>query len=254
MCIIAAKPMGLPWPGMKYMRNCFKNNSDGAGIAWADADGLHIKKGYFAWKPLWQDLKALEEYPVLLHCRLATHGSISEANCHPFLLKNGLAMAHNGIISIPPLVPDMTDSESFGKKCLEPFMVEELLEQRMIDTLETAIGSSKIVMLHGSGAFILLNGHMGEEFEGVWFSNNGYREHLYYGWPSAYGTATGKGISTRKKDKVTTMEDLDAYYEEYYREIWGWPDDDYDRDPFFASDHFPPQDNMIPRARRERHD
>ncbi|GHT63696.1 hypothetical protein FACS1894110_01960 [Spirochaetia bacterium] len=248
-----SKTGGIAWPGMKYMKNCFINNSDGAGVAWADADGLHIKKGYFEWPSLWQDLKTLEAYPVLLHCRFATHGSINEANCHPFLLKNGLAIAHNGIISIKPLEPDMTDSESFGKKCIEPFTVEELLTQRMVDTLETAIGSSKIVMLHGSGVFIILNGQMGEEFGGVWFSNDGYRGQIYYGLSPAYRRAIGKETNARKKDKAIAIEDLDDWRELYMRG-WDFPDIDFDynSDPFFANDRFPPKEKQAPPAWKER--
>jgi hypothetical protein len=175
MCIIAAKPAGVAWPEEKYIRACYDGNPDGVGMAWADKSGLHVWKKSTSWQSFWKHLKAVEECSVLMHCRYATNGSIRTKNCHPFLLPNGVAMVHNGIIDIEPLKKDMTDSETFGLSYIAPFSAKELRKPHVKGLLETAIGSrNKIVMLDRRGEFIFLNKEAGEEFEGIWFSNHGY--------------------------------------------------------------------------------
>jgi hypothetical protein len=206
MCIIACKEAGVRWPSRKIMRNCYDNNTDGAGIAWLGKDGFHIEKGYFGWKSLWRDLRALEEYPVMVHCRLATHGSIKAENCHPFLLRNGAAMSHNGILSgvkIPP-GEDTTDSEVFCREYLDNFSIKELRMKKVSYLMSMAIGRDKIAILCPDGAdnggadssFIIYNKELGEEHDGVWFSNktfmydvghdNPYRGYTRYSSPYRY--------------------------------------------------------------------
>jgi len=188
MCVIAAKPAGVKWLSEKEMKSCFTSNSNGAGIAWYEDGKVWIKKGYFKWKTLWQDLKKYEECPVLLHCRLATHGSISTKNCHPFALTNGLVMAHNGIISIDPLEKDMTDSESFGKKYISRFSARQIKTPAVKELLEQAIGAGKIALLEQNGKFIILNEGYGLEHEGIWFSNDSFkpREKIVYQFPTTF--------------------------------------------------------------------
>jgi hypothetical protein len=206
------------------MRNCFLNNSDGAGIAWVDENALHIEKGYFEWKPLWKKLKSLEPFPVMLHCRLATHGSIKAANCHPFLLSNGMAMAHNGILDIKPMRPDMTDSETFGKLVLEKFTLHDMRKERISTLLSMAIGGSKIALLDNSGQFEFLNEHLGVEFEGIWFSNDSFDDwyDIYYLPPR------NRSVNHSKKGP--------AFYEDNFK------------DPFFAPEDLPPSWNNFDTA------
>jgi hypothetical protein len=156
------------------MKNCYDNNYDGAGMAWAGPGGLAVRKGYFSWKELWEDMRELEEHPVVLHCRLATQGSVKADNCHPFLLENGVAAAHNGMLRAKPLKPDMTDSESFAIRFIEPWTSRELRDRRVLRALEALISPGTMVMLDESGEFLFLNKEAGVESGGVWFSNNGF--------------------------------------------------------------------------------
>jgi hypothetical protein len=147
-----------------------------------DSDGLHVEKGYFNFKTLWKDMKELDGYPAMLHCRLATHGSRIEKNCHPFLLDNGVALAHNGIIHINLLERDMTDSESFAKVFVEPFSWDALRTDAMTQLLESYIGvANKVAMLGEDGTFWILNAADGVAFQGLWFSNDSYaRSYMDY--------------------------------------------------------------------------
>ena len=234
MCVIVVKESGVSWPGKRYMRNCFLENSHGAGLAWADAEGVHVEKGYFSWGPLWRDLKALEDYPVLVHFRLATHGSINEENCHPFLLKNGTVMAHNGVLSIEPLQEDMTDSESFGKKYLEKFTAKDLKKDHVKGLIEVAIGSSKIALLNPDGSFTIFNRSKGVDFKGVWFSNDSYEDPVRYDYN--YGYDYGK--YNRLPDNWWRKENSEAAKaeEEYWTNKAKKTKKDSEKDPFYVED------------------
>jgi glutamine amidotransferase len=216
ICVIAVKPAGVKWPGKIYMKNCFLHNNDGAGVAWVDDGGLHVQKGYFPWKRLWRDINKLEEYPVLLHCRMATTGSISIENCHPFMLKNNVAIAHNGIIDITPMEKNMTDSETFGKKYLEHWKPEDLSDDRVKCLFETALGPyNKIAILKPDGSFIILNEDQGEVFQDVWFSNSSYDDWTY-------------PIEDLKFDVLRGNDGSEAYH---LPKAYNWYDD-----PFYAND------------------
>jgi hypothetical protein len=196
------------------MRNCYDNNRDGAGLAWADEDGLHVEKGYFSWDGLWKDMRELRPYPTVLHCRLATHGSVSAENCHPFLLRNGVAVAHNGVIHMTSLEKDMTDSESFAIKHIEPWTWDELQSDRVTDLLEMAMGAVNIIaMLGGDGRIALLNGDKGEDFEGVWFSNASYARSyrdLYEGYYRAAWARLSKGKASTPKEARAECDYYDS--------------------------------------------
>jgi predicted glutamine amidotransferase len=83
------------------LRQCFNTNDDGAGFCYNNGDGsIILKKGFFSFKKLW---RAVREIPtaseLIIHCRIATHGTINASNCHPFTTAQGFAIAHNGIIN-----------------------------------------------------------------------------------------------------------------------------------------------------------
>jgi hypothetical protein len=205
------------------MRNCFLNNSDGAGLAWVDETGLRVRKGYFSWRELWKAMRGLKQYAAVLHCRLATNGSVKADNCHPFLLNNGVAVAHNGIAKVEPLEADMTDSESFAIKYIEPWSQDELRTDRVTNLLEQALGAgNKMALLDTSGQITLLNGEGGVEFKDVWFSNHSYCEDRYlddlyalYGArfdkAAVKGTFVGGGsrLGGEKLDEIEEFDDPD---------------------------------------------
>jgi glutamine amidotransferase len=221
MCIIAVKPAGVSWLSHRQMRNCFINNPDGAGLAWVDEDGIHVSKGYFKWQQLYRDMKVLADYPAMVHFRLATHGSISTNNCHPFILSNGGIFAHNGIIPIKPLEKDMTDSETFGKQFLEKFTLEELEKPHIKELLESYIGrNNKISILKPDGNFIILNKHCGIEYQDIWFSNDSFDYFIDY-----------FTMSDHRSKKKKKYKDNGNLWDDYFNEQYGFLND-----PFYVSD------------------
>lgn len=120
MCIIAIKKKGYPLPSESIMETMFKNNSDGAGFAYHLNDKVIIQKGFMTYNAFRRALNKVEEVidvqntSMLFHFRIATHGGVKPALCHPFPLsrkipnlkrlyaQTNLAIVHNGVIPIEP--------------------------------------------------------------------------------------------------------------------------------------------------------
>ena len=86
MCVAIYKPENVQTPSLDTLKKCWDANPDGAGFALCtggDKYAIEIHKGYMTWK---QFKAAFEKYrladfagDMLLHFRIATHGSISPA-------------------------------------------------------------------------------------------------------------------------------------------------------------------------------
>lgn len=115
-----------------------------------------------------------QDEACIIHFRLATHGSICRANCHPFR-KGGITFAHNGILSVRP-EGDTTDSETAFKKYLY-----SVAKRYGIGSDETAyavrqiIGGSRFALMQGSE--VRLFGDF-RKFEGVYYSNGRFVHYL----------------------------------------------------------------------------
>ncbi len=59
MCIAIVKPQGTEISD-EYLKNCFENNNDGAGIAYAKNCKLYIIKGIFDLKEFIQSVREVE--------------------------------------------------------------------------------------------------------------------------------------------------------------------------------------------------
>ena len=105
--------------------------------------------------------------PCIMHFRLATHGSIKRANCHPFKI-NDVCFAHNGILSVRPM-GDRTDSETAFIRYLYPYIEQYGLysheAEKMVGNI---IESSKFAFMQGED--VRLFGRF-EEFNGCYCSN-----------------------------------------------------------------------------------
>lgn len=89
-----------------------------------------------------------EDEPCIIHFRLATHGSIKRANCHPFN-RGDVWFAHNGILNIQPM-GDMTDSETALQKVIYPAIVKYGYGSEGMDVAVTkVIGYSKFAFMQG---------------------------------------------------------------------------------------------------------
>lgn len=185
MCILIYKPKGVPMPSDNVFLNCWLNNGDGAGMAWSTGTSTHLKKGFMTWDHfllfLEQRREEFQDYAVVIHFRLATHGAVNPQNCHPFVISDSIRdlqrtrytgtdmiLAHNGIISgqdySKKTFHDLSDTMLFTKKLhVMGFDAPEI--KLILDT-------GKFVILYPNkanyyGTFILDGG--------IYYSNTSYK-------------------------------------------------------------------------------
>jgi len=79
--------------------DAWRSNSDGAGIAYLKNGEIRVKKGLMNYKSFSIAVDRIpKKCPIAIHLRLATHGSVSRDNCHPFPVRDHYLM-HNGVIT-----------------------------------------------------------------------------------------------------------------------------------------------------------
>lgn len=160
MCVIIAKRAGQPIPPNYMLEFAHRYNPHGCGFA----STRHAYKG-LDFKRFMQELaKVGDDEMCIIHFRYATHGSVCNANCHPF--KSGdVYFAHNGVLPIESK-HDMTDSEIAFKDTIMPAVVKYGYASNGVhDVISGIIGGSRFAMLKGGhmilyGHFVDVNGYM----------------------------------------------------------------------------------------------
>lgn len=225
MCLAIYKPAGAQLKE-EYLRNGFSNHSDGAGLAWA-ADGvLNVKKGFFDVEELIKQFELIKDYPCLIHFRKATHGTIDETNCHPFLFNdNKLALIHNGILPIKCSIDGLSDTAHFVIQVLEPMIKRNKVpinDGALSYLITTSIGTDKIVIMDGEGKVYMFNEEKGKWDDGVWYSNTSYNWSYKptpvtpYQYPSQ-STPKYDSHTNWKKQWDDSMENDSSYLEFWKR-------------------------------------
>ena len=168
MCCILYIPKGVETPSKEELQSVYIFNRHGCGFA--DSDGNHCKTLSFD-----RFYKALQKRKTTAHCiihfRLATHGSISAKNCHPFFDKEtGLVFAHNGVLPIES-TNDMTDSEIFFRQRFLPELKaqgDDYDSKKLWHYTDTQRGNSRFIFMRGDDVRMLGRWF---EIDGVYYSN-----------------------------------------------------------------------------------
>lgn len=144
MCVIIVKPAGVPMPSNELINAAFVANPHGCGFV---SPSRHYKG--LSLDSLKRNLRKVPaSEPCIIHFRLATHGSIKRANCHPFR-RGDLWLAHNGVLDWPAR-GDMTDSETALDEILYPAMCEYGYNSESFDdVVHDVIGYSRFAFLKG---------------------------------------------------------------------------------------------------------
>lgn len=193
MCLIAYVPAGKILP-QKNIEAAHLGNSDGIGVM--SADGVEKFVGRKALKRAKRYIRRLQdgnrEYAV--HFRYATHGDVTLANCHPHRLPNGNGyMMHNGILSdySKRATARYSDTALYAAIHTSPDASDVRTMISYWDKQGKTIGGNKLCILLPTGNFLLVNDHMGEWIEGVWYSQT-------YSLPGSYGS---RWYNTRSLNK-----------------------------------------------------
>lgn len=134
MCIIVAKEKQAPLPTKQILRNCFDNNSDGAGFMYTYNGNVIIDKGYMTFKKFYKRFQRLKEMfndfenkSLVMHFRIGTSAGNTPENTHPYPVSTKvdelhslytittLGIVHNGIIRDYTITGDkeMNDTQHF---------------------------------------------------------------------------------------------------------------------------------------------
>ena len=184
MCIIAAQPVGT-YISKETLKNCWENNRNGGGFCYTDGSKIIVFKELNSFNKYYaafiEAQKANPESAFIHHFRISTHGKIDKTNCHPFLVSDTLAFAHNGIISNAPLHTDFSDTFMFNKVILKQLQPDFLTNATIVSLIEGYIGKgSKLAFLDIYNTITLINEGAGVWDAGVWYSNTGYMYSRYY--------------------------------------------------------------------------
>lgn len=182
MCILVVKKKGVDYPSLEQVVNCCKANPHGFALSYTYKGRMRTFRTMDVQSFLWQYQAIVSKYPsedvaMILHARIATHGSINARNCHCFQ-GEGLSFAHNGILGIKNR-DDLTDSETFFRDYFIPeYKKTHKFTDKVVNIINNVIGTSKFAFLQPNG-YIHYFGRFIEE-DGVLFSNSSYLPRRYF--------------------------------------------------------------------------
>lgn len=146
MCVIIIKPRGVDMPSEDILAAAAQANPHGFGFV-SETD-------YFRSLNLNTFLDRLagvsRDENCIIHFRLATHGTVRRANCHPFR-RGDVFMAHNGVLPVRPL-RDRTDSQTAFNRIIYPAIsVYGFGSENVAGTIESLIGGTSRIVLMQNG-------------------------------------------------------------------------------------------------------
>lgn len=186
MCIAIVKPEGTVISD-ETLIECYTNNPDGAGIAYARDNHIVIVKGIFSTKELIKQVRKAEqvaEGAMLIHCRIGTSGPNNKVNCHPHIVNDQCVLIHNGILDIDvPKNSKVSDTILYIQEFLKELPKDFMHNKAMTKLIEDHIGShNKFCLLDNKGNYTIINEKAGEWEDGIWYSNwsyIGYRGYTF---------------------------------------------------------------------------
>lgn len=245
MCIAIGKLKGRALPSRDILETCWFNNPDGAGFAFNHRNMVCTKKGFMTFDAFWDALCEydkrynLKDRGVLLHFRIATHGSHDATMTHPFPVQSDegalkkieyvseFAAIHNGIITLTSAEATkskvLSDTAVFVRDYLYPLSMNRgwFYHDFNIQLIEKLI-DSKMMVMNGNGDIIKTSGF--HETDGIWYSNTSYkdtwtrkgkyarydwdRDYLYGDYGYSYGTGTGSYAKKNVASGATSADDL----------------------------------------------
>lgn len=151
MCLIVHREKGrIPWETLEYNRY---KNPDGFGIAFRSGGNLVVEK--FLKSEAAGFLERLREVnskrvEAVYHFRLATHGDLSIANCHPFEYEDPqegrVLVFHNGIIDIKTSGGE-SDTAAFVRLVLARLPSRWWADNALRFLVEGSIGWSRMLVM-----------------------------------------------------------------------------------------------------------
>lgn len=183
MCLLSYFPENI-LPDLTHLQNGADENPDGFGWAIVIPSEKRILTGHGMNAPAviaeFGEMRAkYPAGPALFHSRFGTGGSVTEYNCHPFVVGRDprTVLAHNGILGDP-----------HGARCDTRVFAEDILPLRwkrydrpgVRRQIEHYLGfGNKIVLLTVNPRYAvngyIFNEDLGDWIGNVWHSNSGWK-------------------------------------------------------------------------------
>jgi glutamine amidotransferase len=179
MCVAIYIPAGAT-VAENILRGVFRRNDDGVGVAWSDGSKLDIWRTMNDINGVVSLVASLRDYPVLVHFRYATHGTVTMDNVHPFWLdeRRRAVVAHNGVIQIG-IANNESDTRSFVRNVLGQMKDGWWNNPTTVSQIEKLTNGSRVVIMEDDGRPHFLNKLAGEtSADNVWFSNSQWKEFV----------------------------------------------------------------------------
>lgn len=197
MCVII---YGKQEVELEILEKSYDLNPHGIGMMWSQNNQLHTWKGmsFKKFYSKYQKLLNLDIYPAI-HFRLATVGKVNMDNVHPFKVRKGLAMMHNGTMEIDGYNSYTNYSNydsyysSYSKKTpkdtrsdSQVFASNLILSWGQLDELDTnpiyttIVNGSRLLFMNRYGKVKIINADatMCTVNNDVWYSKNNVIEKM----------------------------------------------------------------------------
>lgn len=181
MCIAILNTKGATLK-KQLLKNCWDNNSDGAGMLYINDYGMmEVFKEMNSFESFYAKYSEVKRMygkrNIVLHFRISTHGGITESNCHPFMVHQDLGFVHNGMIYNVPTSKVHSDTYMFNEVILKKLKEGFEYDEDILDMIEVYIGSgSKLIFLNAQDDWAIVNEKAGHWAMDCWFSNSSYKQ------------------------------------------------------------------------------
>jgi hypothetical protein len=214
MCVAILVPMGADI-STEQLRMGAGRNPDGWGYSFVRNGKTIIRKGIGKWEDHGEadfnrDFKRyIATSAFLIHFRVRSHGEICAENSHPFHIKGGGAMIHNGVLDLPNLPANTSDTKHFVENWVSKLPAGWNKDKFWQEMMQRFIGkANKMCFLFPDGDWLILNpsaGHWDKEpHKSPWFSNYScsvYKAPVVNTNPKASTTPT---VTTEKRGENST--------------------------------------------------
>ena len=238
MCVICVKPFGVEFPEKTILKNCFDNNSHGAGFMYVYEKKVYIHKGYTTFNAFYNALnnarrKTGDKTSYVMHFRIATQG-YEKCMTHPFPLSSNMkqlkkvktscniGIAHNGVL-------DLTSDGSKEYSDTMLFITDYLSniirsyswykDARTVKLIENLIRGSRLAILDKNNHVEILGEGWQADY-GCYFSNlsYSYTPAPVTDWWRCYDD-DGYYLTPRKTDdsaKKSAVQSAQAFFHDPY--------------------------------------
>ena len=232
LCIIASVPAGAQVTEAQ-LEEMWNRNSDGGGIAYFDNGKIVTEKSMDKKQFIARVLEIQGKYgnrDMLVHMRIATHGSVCLDNNHPFQVNKNTVMAHNGILPnafIPPAKSDLSDTRFFIEYFMKHVPVSQLDDPYFCDMVDGMInqgyGNKLVFMTSAPTKYdtYIIGDYHGTWDKGIWFSNDSYKSRKWLGVNHGNGGLTRVG-STMVSDNCEIVGIDDEFDEVEPDQVNDW--------------------------------